>query len=94
MGSLGFSQHYSLHGWSVMRLIRAWYFWLVSSGPCLSRDKTSGLLSLSNTVRFQRRYNRSTGLFLCLVSEEPGRVLQMQDGLVLGNKREFLLGSK
>lgn len=50
--------------------------------------------SLSNTVRFQNRYNRSTKLFLCLVSEEPSVALQMQDGLELGSKREFLFGSK
>lgn len=94
VGSLGFSQHCSLHGWSVMRLIRAWYFWLVSAGPCLSRDKTWGFLGLSSTVRFRSRYNSSLELFLCLISEEPSLVLQIQDGLELGSERGVLFGSK
>lgn len=40
VGSMGFSQRCTLYGWSAMKLIFAWYLWVVPSGPCLSRGNS------------------------------------------------------
>lgn len=55
--ALDFNQHCSLHGWPVMRLTRAWYFCLVSSGPHLSREKTLAFLTISDTA-FKRKISK------------------------------------
>lgn len=58
-------------GRSVMKLILAWYLWLVSSGPCLLRGKTWGLLCLCNTVKLQSRYSGWAFLLPCLRRTKP-----------------------
>lgn len=89
VGSLDFSQHYTLYGWSVMKLILAWYLWLVLSGPCLSRGRTWGLLYICNTVKLQSRYN---GFSFALSQKNQAYCCKCRMVSCLGERRSFHLG--